>query len=228
MNVDAIAEFRTQELRKYDLEYFQTEYWKEDLPGKRGNGSRSYDDPDHRKRFDLLASAIGNTIRFDSLLDVGCGPGLLLRSLTPQHARLAGVDASETAIELAKNVKLATEPLSARADLFRADCTALPFDADTFDVVTCLDVLEHLPVFDVQSAIDEMIRVARRHLIVSINSDNPYHYHPTILSPGTWRAMLGAHGDIRHDLELEAVLAQRVAVERDEYSFYCYSVAEAS
>lgn len=222
----AVAALRAKELEKYDEAYFRTEYWKEDIPGKRGNGGRTYDDPEHAARFDLIASTMARSARFDSLLDVGCGPGLLLRALAPGGARLAGIDASPTAIELARRVPLGGSRLADRAELTLASCWSLPFADASFDAVVCLDVLEHLLVFDIEAAIDEMVRVCRQHLILSINSDNPYFYHPTILSPDTWRTIFASRGRLSVDVELERAFAAEVAAKRDEYVFYCYSVAE--
>ncbi len=216
---NAVEALRTAELAKYDLSYFRGEYWKEDLLGVSGNGGRSYEDPDHRDRFALLAAALTEACNFGNLLDVGCGPGFLLRALTATDARLSGIDASTAALALAGNV---VPP--GRADLRRALCTQLPFEDASFDAVVCLDVLEHLLVFDIEVAVAELVRVTRKHLILSINSDNPYAYHPTILSPATWRAMLASYPNLGVDYQAEALFAERVLSQRDEYAFYCYSV----
>lgn len=219
---DPIGALREREIRKYDDAYFRTEYWKEDLSGKIGNGGRSYEDPEHFARFDLLVSAISKNVSFDSLLDVGCGPGLLLRSLASGTARLAGVDAAPAAIAIAERDAPDGAGLAGRAQLLQAPCTALPFEDRSFDAVVCLDVLEHLIVFDISRAIDEMVRVCRQHLIISINSDNPYFYHPTILSSDTWRAAFATRPEIMQDHDLEVTLTTEIASQRDEYSFYCF------
>lgn len=220
---DPIGALRQREIRKYDEAYFRTEYWKEDLSGKSGNGGRSYEDPGHFARFDILASAITRHVRFSNLLDVGCGPGLLLRSLSSGTARLAGADAASAAIALAKRDAPDGAGLAGQAELVQAPCTALPFADRSFDVVVCLDVLEHLIVFDIARAVEEMVRVCRQKLIISINSDNPYSYHPTILSPDTWRATFETQLEIVQDCDLEAALTAEVGGQRDEYSFYCFS-----
>ena len=224
MNPDIISALRQKELRKYDKAYFFTEYWKEDIPGKRGNGGRSYDDPEHAARFAMLASALEGAIAYDSLLDVGCGPGFLLQALTSKGRRLAGIDASPDAIDLARQA-ISGGALREKTELSVALCSDLPFADKSFDAVVCLDVLEHLLVFDVHAAISEMVRVCGKHLVLSINSDNPYFYHPTILSPDTWRAILSSHASLTVNEELEAAFAAGVVTRRDEYSFYCYSVA---
>jgi len=48
-----------------------------------------------------------------------------------------------------------------------ADGRNLPFDNNQFDVVTSIDVLEHIPKEDRQKFIDELLRVARKKVILS-------------------------------------------------------------
>lgn len=59
-----------------------------------------------------------------------------------------------------------------------ADSTPLPFDDNAFDVVTLLEVLEHMP--DTARALSEVLRVARRWAVLSVPSKpdaNPEHIH---------------------------------------------------
>src|SRR5437870_3704449 len=83
------------------------------------------------------------------LLDAGCGSGLMLSKLE-RDASVFGLDASREAVALANargyEVKL-------------SKVEEIPYRAGTFDVVTCLDVLEHTPD-DVRS-LTELRRVTR-------------------------------------------------------------------
>jgi SAM-dependent methyltransferase len=63
------------------------------------------------------------------VLDVGCGVGSFLRLVADRGARAFGLDASEALLEVARS-RLAD------ADLRVGDMEALPFDDDTFDLVT--------------------------------------------------------------------------------------------
>jgi SAM-dependent methyltransferase len=88
-----------------------------------------------------------------SLLDVGCGNGFALAAIREAFpdARLVGVDFVEEALETART-------RVPDAELHRLDVLELPFE-DEFDVVSALDVLEHLD--DDEAALRRM-RVALR------------------------------------------------------------------
>jgi SAM-dependent methyltransferase len=69
------------------------------------------------------------------ILDVGCGTGMMLSELT-RYGDAFGVDASEDALEACRSRGL--------KQVQRADSPPLPFERESFDVITVLDVLEHL------------------------------------------------------------------------------------
>ena len=88
-----------------------------------------------------------------AILDAGCGTGGVLIELARRGAA-AGVDASpESAAVAAERVP--------DADVRVADAAALPFDRGSFDLVCCLDVIEH--VDDDRAVLRELRRVARHH-----------------------------------------------------------------
>jgi SAM-dependent methyltransferase len=94
-----------------------------------------------------------------SVLDVGCGAAhwgrAVVKHMAPE-ATLTGVDREPHFLRLAA----AARPRGPAAEQFvRGDVEALPFDDDTFDVVTCQTVLIHVP--DLAKAVAEMVRVAR-------------------------------------------------------------------
>ncbi len=84
------------------------------------------------------------------ILDVGCGTGGNLEMLAKCGAA-EGVDVSDDALEFCKR-----KGLKARKGL----AESLPFDDESFDVVTALDVVEHLD--DDVAGLNEMYRVLRR------------------------------------------------------------------
>jgi SAM-dependent methyltransferase len=86
------------------------------------------------------------------VLDVGCGRGRWLRFYESLGARASGVDVSATAVEACVE-----DGLSARV----GDITNLPEAAGTFDLVSSVTVLLHLPPADQRAAARELERVAR-------------------------------------------------------------------
>lgn len=51
---------------------------------------------------------------------------------------------------------------------FLADITDLPFKSNSFDCIICCEVLEHLPFEDSVKALQEIYRVTKKHVVISI------------------------------------------------------------
>lgn len=90
-----------------------------------------------------------------SVLDVGCWRGDFLNSL-PDTFEKTGVDICE---EPLKNVKAKTVACSIEA---------LPFENKSFDLVTCFEVLEHLPYPIFAKSVCEIERVSKTFIAVSV------------------------------------------------------------
>jgi ubiquinone/menaquinone biosynthesis C-methylase UbiE len=90
-----------------------------------------------------------------SVLDVGCGEGGLLASLKGKVAELRGIDPDPERIAAARATGLDVAP---------GDAYALPFGAQSIDIVTFQYVPHHLA--DWPRALAEALRVARRGLLV--------------------------------------------------------------
>jgi SAM-dependent methyltransferase len=95
----------------------------------------------------LLQAAAGQR-----LLDVACGPGLLLAAANERGLIASGVDLSAAAIDMAKQA-LPT------VDVRVGNAEALPFADGSFDFVTCLGSLERF--LDRERALAEMARVGK-------------------------------------------------------------------
>ncbi len=87
-----------------------------------------------------------------SLLDIACGTGYLLRAAADRGLITTGVDISEEAVKLARQV-------SPESDIRVASAEALPFADNSFDYICCLGSLEHF--LDMEKGLAEMKRVAR-------------------------------------------------------------------
>lgn len=95
------------------------------------------------------------------VLDVGTGRGELLVAAIELGAEEAvGVDYSPAAIELAR-VTLERSGRSGRAEVRQGDARRLPVDDGRFDLVTMLDVVEHLDPGELEQALSEAWRALR-------------------------------------------------------------------
>lgn len=99
----------------------------------------------------LIASRLGD-LKGKEALDVACGTGAWLSELASRGAKVAGVDISSRAIE-------ACRQRLPGGDMKEGVAESLPFEADRFDLVTCLGSLEHF--LDQPRALAEMRRVAK-------------------------------------------------------------------
>jgi SAM-dependent methyltransferase len=99
-----------------------------------------------------------------SLLDVGCGEGVLVHRWAERlgsATRVVGIDLEEESIQAgwaerqAPNLEYRTMPAE-----------SLPFAQDEFDLASAIEVLEHVP--DPEHTLSEMARCAERHLLVSV------------------------------------------------------------
>jgi SAM-dependent methyltransferase len=95
------------------------------------------------------------------VLEVGCGEGVVLATLAARlpGTRFDGLELDETALRQAR----ARCPV---ATLVRGDACELPFEDQSFDLVVCLEVLEHLP--EPVRALRELRRVARGGCLLSV------------------------------------------------------------
>lgn len=110
-----------------------------------------------------------------AVLDAGCGTGWGSSYLAGMKY-LCGIDYSSDAIEYARS--------HCEGDFTVGSICDLPYGAETFDAVLCLEVLEHLTFLEGQDFLREASRVLRPGglLILNVpiltdrmNSRNPYH-----------------------------------------------------
>jgi SAM-dependent methyltransferase len=88
------------------------------------------------------------------ILDVGCNVGALLEHCAQLHpdAKLAGVDVNAAAVAEARGRLPA-------ANIRLVSGSNLPFPDRSFDCVTCIEVLEHVPAANRNTSLQEMARV---------------------------------------------------------------------
>jgi ubiquinone/menaquinone biosynthesis C-methylase UbiE len=88
-------------------------------------------------------------------VDIGCGPGLVLREMRHIYSYCVGIDISPRILRRAKSHSEVEEKRN--IDLLCADVEYLPFKDSTFEVATMYSVLHHLP--NLNGSVKEIGRV---------------------------------------------------------------------
>jgi len=82
-------------------------------------------------------------LRDKSVLDVGCGGGILAEAMAQRGARVTGIDLADKPLKVAQ---LHLRESGATVDYRLISAEALAQEAPrSFDVVTCMEMLEHVP-----------------------------------------------------------------------------------
>ena len=155
--------------------------------------SHSFEDPD------LIARQIEELCGRGSLLDVGCGMGLLVSTLAARGIDAHGVDAASRPVEEG-NRKLAGR-------FHQGSILSLPFSADSFDTVSSTDCLEHIAEADVPAALKELHRVARRFVFIQLATkpDRDGRWHLCVHDRAWWELRFFNAGFRKHPLSQLAV-----------------------
>jgi 2-polyprenyl-3-methyl-5-hydroxy-6-metoxy-1,4-benzoquinol methylase len=135
-------------------------------------------------RFEATLDELFTQADPQSLLDVGCGEGVLTHQWAQRlgdSRRVVGIDLDDPALH-AEWAKRTAPNLEYR--VMKAE--NLPFADDEFDLAAAIEVLEHVP--DPEHTVAEMARVAKRWLLVSVPREP------------LWRALNMARGAYWKDL----------------------------
>lgn len=131
-------------------------------------------------------------IRPTSLLDVGSGRGAFLFPFLREFP-----DTPVTAVELLPHRVELLQAVAAggveRLTALRQDICGWDLPDGSFDAVTLLEVLEHIP--QVERAVETAVRLARRYVVVTVPSkpdNNPEHIH--LLTKDRLTALFSAAG----------------------------------
>ncbi len=127
-------------------------------------------DPYEEHRVKFTKSLLPRGLK--EILDVGSGNGYLCSKLyTYGTTRVVGLDISLT--RLADSVKIVPG-----ATFIQGSSRTIPFSNNSFDLVTCIEVLEH--AINPNIVLRELKRVARKWVIITV----PYNRPPTyVLCP---------------------------------------------
>ena len=128
----------------------------------------------------------------ESILDVGCGEGVLTCEWAQRlgDGRIVGIDLDDAKLR-AEWDKRQRPNLEYRAE----EATALSFADDEFDMASAIEVLEHVP--EPEATVAEMARVAKRWLLVSVPRE-PVWRMTNIARGAYWRDLGNTPGHVNH------------------------------
>jgi 2-polyprenyl-3-methyl-5-hydroxy-6-metoxy-1,4-benzoquinol methylase len=142
--------------------------------------------------FQKTAKHIVDKFAPSSSLDVGCAKGFLVRALSDLGVDAHGIDPSEYAFdEVPADIKGRTV-IGIAQEIYLED--------STFDVVTCFDVLEHIPEDDIPQVLSELFRVSKQWVILRVVTkelpDDVDASHATIHDKDWWIEKIKEAGGI--------------------------------
>ena len=129
-------------------------------------------------RVDYIEQQV-NGLDGKQIVDIGCGGGILAEALAQRGALVTGIDMAEQSLKVAR-LHLHESDLEIDYQLSTAEAFAEQ-NAAGFDVVTCLEMLEHVP--DPAAIIDAAVRLLKPDgcLILSTLNRNPKSFALAIL-----------------------------------------------
>ncbi len=125
-------------------------------------------------RLNYIKEHCGGSLQGKRILDVGCGGGILAEALALEGAQVVGIDLAEASLEVAK-LHLLESGLDVRYEMIAAEELAEK-EGESFDVVTCLEMLEHVPdPSSIVSACSTLVKPHGKVFFSTINR-NPKSY----------------------------------------------------
>lgn len=158
--------------------------------------------------------------RGHTLLDAGCGPGIMLEMFWEAGFDVTGLDMSPAMLAATRR------RIGARADLHVGSAEHLPFEDNSYDYVALLTVLEF--VDSPEKALEEAFRVATRGVLISMLNKWSLYYlthgascskRQSLLREATWHHPFSMRRLVRqaagsHPLTMRSILPGPLATWR--------------
>jgi len=138
---------------------FDKDYFENGVATKKSN----YQDYSWQRlgsQFQRTARHIVDLFKPERTLDVGCAKGFLVKALDELGVDAYGIDPSVYAVSNAH------PDVGDKINLDSAQ--SIPYPDNTFDVVTCFDVMEHVPLKEVTKTLKELLRVSKEWVIIRV------------------------------------------------------------
>lgn len=128
-------------------------------------------------------------VPFHSVLDAGAGNGALVRLMRKHGKNAYGIELSTAVLEKE------CPDLIKSGFVENGILTNLPYEDNSFDMVFSSDVLEHIDPEEAEKVVQELVRVSRQHIFLSISlkghtkvsaADSSEAHRHTLLRPRNW------------------------------------------
>jgi 2-polyprenyl-6-hydroxyphenyl methylase/3-demethylubiquinone-9 3-methyltransferase len=125
-------------------------------------------------RLNYIKEQCGGSLKGKRILDIGCGGGILSESLALEGATVVGIDLAEAGLEVAK-LHLLESGFDIDYQFISAEDLS-DSESESFDVITCLEMLEHVPDPSmIIKACSKLVKTNGRVFFSTINR-NPKSY----------------------------------------------------
>lgn len=94
----------------------------------------------------------------DVILDIGCGGGININRMSKKAKKVYGVDYSIESVKLSREVNR-QEIYDGKVEVLKGNVADLPFEDDTFDIVTAFETVYFWP--DIEKSFGEVKRVLK-------------------------------------------------------------------
>jgi GT2 family glycosyltransferase/SAM-dependent methyltransferase len=144
--------------------------------------------------FDLIADRIVKELHPRTVLDAGCAMGFLVEKLRQRGVDAWGIDISEYALS---QVTAEIQPFCQWGSILE------PFPHPRYDLIVCLEVLEHLPPEQALQAVQNLTGHTDLVLLSSTPFDLNEPTHQNVQPPEYWAGLFHRCGFI-HDINYDA------------------------
>lgn len=101
------------------------------------------------------------------VLDFGCGGGWLTKVLSDFNCEIVGLD-------IAKSLIINSKKINPNQNFLIADCTKMPFDGESFDLIIGMGILHHLNIRDALHECYRVLKPEGQILFMEPNAMNPF------------------------------------------------------
>lgn len=113
----------------------------------------------NNKSIQFMLAKINSQVK--TIIDIGCGNGYWLSKIDGEKYSITGCDVNNRMVY-------------SNTSFFEGRIENLPFEDNSFDLVTCHHTLEHIS--DIKLAINELKRIAKKQIMIVVPKQRYYYY----------------------------------------------------